>query len=384
MNTKKISILVFNMSSNAIVRTYPIAKTLSRIYSVEIIGPDFGDGVFEPYKDEFNYKVIKVDASKGRIVAFFNLAREMLSSIEGDVVYAFKPRLTSFGIGLLAKLRYGKPLILDMDDYETANLVKRGFFSLFLGLFSRFDLNNETVNYFLEKMIAYADTTIVVSSYLWDKFGGSILVHGVDVSFFDPDKFDSSTSRDRCCLEHDLKYILFSGVPREHKGVKDLLRAIINLDRKDVRLLIVGVDADNQYYKDLLHLGGGIIVPVKGKPHDEMPFYLSASDIVALPQRDTEFARAQIPAKVFEAMAMAKPIISTNVSDLSEILHDCGLVIEPSDSVKELEEALQLLLDDEVLSKSLGKKARQKCIHEYSWDEMSKKLVSIFDQYMPI
>jgi len=38
-------------------------------------------------------------------------------------------------------------------------------------------------------------------------------------------------------------------------------------------------------------------------------------DVVIIPQRENFATLGQMPAKVFDAMAMAKPTIATNVSD---------------------------------------------------------------------
>ena len=56
---KKISIIVFDLSSNSLVRTYPIAKTLSKRFEIEIIGILSGNKVYDPYKNEFRFKIIK-------------------------------------------------------------------------------------------------------------------------------------------------------------------------------------------------------------------------------------------------------------------------------------------------------------------------------------
>ena len=49
----KVTVLVWNLSANSIVRAYPIAKVLQRQHEVEVVGPVFGSRVFEPYRDEF-------------------------------------------------------------------------------------------------------------------------------------------------------------------------------------------------------------------------------------------------------------------------------------------------------------------------------------------
>jgi hypothetical protein len=45
-----------NSSSNALVRTYPIAKVLARKHRIQVLGSRFKDGIFPPYRDEFDYE----------------------------------------------------------------------------------------------------------------------------------------------------------------------------------------------------------------------------------------------------------------------------------------------------------------------------------------
>ena len=162
--------------------------------------------------------------------------------------------------------------------------------------------------------------------------------------------------------------------------MEELLKAIKNIKNDNLKLLLVGGDYQDSFYRKLLLIGENIIIPVGEKDHEVMPEYLTASDMVVLPQRETLFANAQVPAKVFEAMAMEKPIISTNISDMKEILNSCGIIIDPIKNTSELEIKIKLLINDDKLSQSLGKKARIKCINEYSWERMAEKLFPIFEK----
>jgi glycosyltransferase involved in cell wall biosynthesis len=114
------------------------------------------------------------------------------------------------------------------------------------------------------------------------------------------------------------------------------------------------------------------------QPFAKIPYFLSAADVVALPQRDIPFAHAQVPAKVFDAMAMAKPIIATDVGDLPAILQGCGIIIPPGD-VKALGEAIHKVVDNPDLASALGNRARQRCINQYSWGKMSEDLIPIIE-----
>jgi len=91
-------------------------------------------------------------------------------------------------------------------------------------------------------------------------------------------------------------------------------------------------------------------------------------------------SRGQLPAKIFYAIAMAKPIIATNVSDIPEILDGCGWIVEP-ENPKQLAKTIKYVFDHPVEAKERGKKARQKCKREYSLEIMENKLIAIFEKY---
>ena len=110
----KISILTPDLSHNCLGRAYLLAKILQRHYKVEIVGPIFGVGIWEPVANDksITYKSVKI---RGRFKHYWQI-RDLAKKIDGDVVYASKPLFTSFGVGLLKKLFNSKPLILDIDD----------------------------------------------------------------------------------------------------------------------------------------------------------------------------------------------------------------------------------------------------------------------------
>ena len=52
---------------------------------------------------------------------------DVARSIDGDIIYVFKPKLMSFIPGLIAKFYKRKPLILDIEDLETSNWIGKSF-----------------------------------------------------------------------------------------------------------------------------------------------------------------------------------------------------------------------------------------------------------------
>ena len=207
--------------------------------------------------------------------------------------------------------------------------------------------------------------------------GEPCLVHGADTELFDPARWPKEEARQRVGLPSG-RYILFAGAPAPHKGLDELLLAVERIGLGDVRLLIVGsTDKDPSYPRRLAERHGDRLVWMGPRPHEEMPMFLAAADVVALPQRLNRVSMAQVPGKVFEAMAMARPILATAVSDLPEILDGAARVVEPG-SIEALTEGLADLLRQPSAAEDLGHAARARCIERYSWDAMERTIGECF------
>ena len=110
----KISILTPDVSSNCFGRTWLLAKLLQRNFDIEVIGPAFKSKIWRPLEAGCNFKMKIVKGFPNGQFEF----KKMLSMIQGDVIYASKPQMASFGVGLLKKIRNKIPLVLDIDDWE--------------------------------------------------------------------------------------------------------------------------------------------------------------------------------------------------------------------------------------------------------------------------
>ena len=385
----KISVLTPDLSHNCLGRAYLLAKILQRHYEVEIVGPTFGDGIWEPVADDksITYKPVKI---RGRFKPYWQI-KELTKKIDGDVIYASKPLFTSFGVGLLKKLSNSKPLILDIDDWQMG-FMKEIYSSLSLTQSFKFLVTSALCSYsmssywntlFGEKLSYLADEITVSNNFLQDKFSGTIVWHARDTEAFNPEKFDGSSLREKYDIDRNKKVVMFSGTPRAHKGIEDLIEAINLLQTQDVLLTLVGAD-EGSYSQNLITMAdkklGERLKAFGLQPFEKVPEFLAMSDVTVIPQKRNLASVGQLPAKVFDAMAMAKPIIATNVSDLPEILDGCGWIVEP-ESPKQLARAIQHVIDHPEEARQMGQKARQKCIENYSWDAMEKILVNIFRKY---
>ena len=82
-------------------------------------------------------------------------------------------------------------------------------------------------------------------------------------------------------------------------------------------------------------------------------------------------------------MAMGKPIITSNIGQIGEILeHEIGgLLIEPGNH-EELARNILTLMEDEHLKKKLGKNARIKVEKNYTWERNARQIMAIYEEIL--
>ncbi|NPD90106.1 MAG: glycosyltransferase family 4 protein [Asgard group archaeon] len=385
----KISILTPDLSHNCLGRAWVLAKILEKKYKVEILGPIYGDGIWKPFENMEDIPLIELPIPKLKNRSKFKSA--IRQKINGDLIYASKPLYSSFGVGLIAKKLHKTPLILDIDDWQmgfTKAYTKK--FNLFQylkflssSLFSLFHPSNYYNNLYYEKRSSRADAITVSNHFLQEKFGGIIIPHCRDPEVLNPINHSGEKIRKKYKLQNK-KVVSFIGTPTKYKGVDDIIEALSLIKNNDLIFLLVGLK-DVLYHNYLRKLGkeklGRRFVPIPMQPFSLLPELLAASDITAIPQKETIETIGQLPAKVFDAMAMEKPIVATNVNDLPIILEGVGWIVQPG-NIKELEEAFLDILNSPKKAREYGKKARERCINKYSFAAQENKLVTLIEQLL--
>jgi glycosyltransferase involved in cell wall biosynthesis len=80
-------------------------------------------------------------------------------------------------------------------------------------------------------------------------------------------------------------------------------------------------------------------------------------------------------------MALGRPIVSTRVSMIPEILEGCGVVVE-SGQVSALAGAIAHLIDDPADAQELGARARDRCVERYSFEAARRVLFPLVEGVM--
>ena len=206
-----------------------------------------------------------------------------------------------------------------------------------------------------------------------------VLKAGIDF-----DQFNLHIRGDEIRKQYGLKeqdvVLFFMGWLYNFSGLEEVALRLARNENSKFRLLIVGEgDAyarlrqiqEHHNLKDTMILAGK-------RPYSEIPKFIAASDICLLPAYpDEKIMQDIVPIKIYEYMAMGKPVISSRLPGvLKEFGEDNGVVYinRPEDAISKATE----IIDSNSL-KQLGRKARS-FAEKYSWDHVTSEFESILKE----
>jgi glycosyltransferase involved in cell wall biosynthesis len=237
------------------------------------------------------------------------------------------------------------------------------------------------------KTLKQVDRVLVINDKLKEyviKIGAPVkrtrvLRAGIDIGRFNPLENGSAIRRQYGLKKGD-KVLFFMGWLYNFSGLKEVAWQVAKTKDDRLKLLIVG---EGDAYDELrqirqkYRLRDRLILTGK-KPYQEMPAFIAASDVCLLPAYPAEKIMQDIvPIKVYEYMAMRKPVISTRLPGIiREFGKDNGVVYisQPEDAVKK---ASQLIQDGSL--EKLGTKARR-FVERYSWDNITDEFEKILEE----
>ena len=187
----------------------------------------------------------------------------------------------------------------------------------------------------------------------------SVIKNGVDLDSFELRKPDSAFAK-----QHGLenKFIAaYVGTQGMAHGLDTLLRAAERLQhREDIHLIMVGDGADRlRLEAEAERMKLSNFSSIGQLPKADMPRLLSICGVNLVLLRKLDLFLSVIPSKIFESMAMEKPLIMGVEGEGRQIVDaaGAGIGITPEDD-QALAEAIEALADDPQRRALLGSKGR--------------------------
>lgn len=205
-----------------------------------------------------------------------------------------------------------------------------------------------------------------------------VMSNGVDTQRFHGDAAVGQAVRERFGLSGK-RVVGFVGWVREWHGIEDLVRGMPQWPSHlaDVHLLVIG---DGPARADIesaaVECGVGGRVHVTGAvAHKEIVEYLAAID-VALQPAATVYAS---PMKIFEYLAMAKPVVAVDQENTREILEPgVNALFFPPNDRPAFVSVVQEMFSDQARLEDMSKAARESIFRrDYLWDSNARKVVDL-------
>ncbi|APG60097.1 glycosyltransferase family 4 protein [Christiangramia salexigens] len=274
--------------------------------------------------------------------------------------------------GITAFMKLKCPLIIRMNGSD-------GYFCSLDGRKQKFK------NQFFEKLaLKSADRIISVSDFTGRKtmeiFGldkeYSVIPNSISIDDFTPSARPPEASR-----------ILYFGTLIRKKGVLELAHIFNEVIKKEplAELVLVGKDVKDifehrstlEIFKSLLHTKALSNIHYLGSvDYSVIQNELSEASVVVLPS----FAEA-LPMTWLEAMAMEKPLVTSNIGWANEVMIDgiTGFTVDPMNHILYADRIISLL-NDRNLAINMGKEARKRVIQAFSSSLIAGKNISYYKQ----
>lgn len=219
-----------------------------------------------------------------------------------------------------------------------------------------------------DRLVRLADLTVVSSPRLLElrKEGARSIVyipHGVDLEWFEG------------FLESDVVLPDLDGLANPIAGFVGRIGDWIDLDlvcrcaqeMPGWSFVIVGpTNVDLERYAGFSNL-----VFLGPKPHEDIPHYIKRFSVGLLPFVDNDVSASVNPLKLYEYLAVGKPVVSTTSLDMSEFA-DVVEVARPDDFPAAIRAA------HEADTPERGE-ARRRFVSNYSWESIADRLVGALE-----
>jgi glycogen synthase len=236
----------------------------------------------------------------------------------------------------------------------------------------------------------------VIEAYGVDPNKVTVIHNGIDPEFYQP-TFDTNLLLE-LGIDPNIPFVLFVGRITRQKGISGLLEAAKYFNKNCQVVLCAGAPdtkeielETEQLIANLKQDREGVVLISEMLPREKIRVLYSHARVFACPSLYEPFGIINL-----EAMACETPVVGSHVGGIPEIIveGETGYLISlesisrtdfnpknPEIFQKAFAEKINLLLDNEVLAKQLGKAGRVRVLNIFSWKSIAK---TTFDYYQKV
>jgi glycosyltransferase involved in cell wall biosynthesis len=207
------------------------------------------------------------------------------------------------------------------------------------------------------------------------------ITNGIQTDFFEP-----GDRMNRVREEHgwgpDRIVALYIGTHGLSQGLDTVLDAAAALrEREEILFVFAGEGAEKERLKKkaaAMELGNTLFLPVQ--PKAGMPEWYNAADICLVPLKKREVFLYNIPSKMFEIMACARPMVLGAAGQARDLLETAaaGIAVPPEDSAA-FAAAIEKLADNPELRAGYGRNGRAHAERYYDRNRKAEEYLACLE-----
>lgn len=207
------------------------------------------------------------------------------------------------------------------------------------------------------------------------------LSNGVDTKRIDPNKIEPYGLREKYAIPSDHKIFFYGGILGHAQGLQIILNAASHFKGEKITFILMGSGPEKDDLLKLQHeLGVDNVLFAEPVGRTEVANVLKEVDASIIPLRKLDVFEGVIPSKIFEVLAMQKPIIlGVNGESKAFFINEAnaGWHYEPENTA-ELVKAIRYAVDHPNEMEEKGKNGRNYVEEKFDRD----LLVNNFYQYL--
>ena len=300
-----------------------------------------------------------------------------------DVIVATTPQFFCGLAGVLVAKLCRRPLVLEVRDLWPASIVAVG--ALREGSLLR------VLEWVEHRMYAAADHVVTVGDGYADELRAravsekkiSVITNGVDLELFSPrPPRPQLLARLGMHAPFVCAYVGTVGMGAGLGVLLDVAERLRELGRDDIGILVVGDGASRaQLAAEARDRGLDRLVFAGRQPKSMMPDLLASAGCSLVHLRRLPLFETVLPSKIFEAMAMARPIILGVEGRAAELIErtGSGICVTPEDP-DSLATAMIRLAGDPALAQRLGAAGRVAALAEFDRLRLADRYLQVLSK----
>lgn len=316
---------------------------------------------------ESGLQVITLPISKISYLSAVLKLRSIIDDYGVDILNTHSSRDSWLG-SIAGRLSKKRPVILRTRHLSTT--ISKGLLSRFL-----YEI--------LPHRVITTGESIRNQMIIDNRFDGKKIISiptGVNIDLFDPERIDG-TLRSEWGVSADVPAIGMVAVIRSWKGHEYFIDAagMVLKEFPGARFFIVGDGPRKEIVSDYIKEKGLHDSIIMTGQMDDMPQVMASLDVLVL----SSYANEGLPQVIIQAMAMEKPVITTNVGSVSEVIinGETGYLVPPKNP-SALADKIMSILKDDTVRVAMGKTGRRLVASRFSLEGMLDRIEDLYKEIL--